>query len=77
MRGEQGIAEVSMANYGATVRRKRSDLVTVGKAAEILSVHPDTLRRWGARGLLSVYRVGPRHDRRFHRSEVTRLLTNR
>ena len=66
-----------MATYGATARRNRRDLVTVGQAAEILFVHPDTLRRWATRGLLSVYRVGPRHDRRFHRSEITRLLTNR
>ena len=66
-----------MATYGATARHKQSDLVSVGQAAEMLFVHPDTLRRWATRGLLSVYRVGPRRDRRFRRSEVTRLLTNR
>ena len=52
-----------------------SDLLSVGQAAEMLSVHPDTIRRWAAGGLLRVYRVGPRRDRRFHRSEVIRLLS--
>ena len=64
-----------MGTYGATVRRRPRDLLTVGQAAEILSVHPDTLRRWAAGGLLRVSRVGPRRDRRFHRSEVVRLMT--
>ena len=51
------------------------DLLSVGQAAEVLGVHPDTLRRWGAGGLLRVYRVGPRRDRRCHRSEIVRLIT--
>ena len=55
--------------------RKQRDLMTVGQAAEVLGIHPETLRRWAAGGLLNVYRVGPRRDRRFHRSEVIRLLT--
>ena len=58
-----------------TKSRKQGDLLTVSQAAEILAVHPDTLRRWAAAGLLKAYRVGPRRDRRFHRSEVVRLMT--
>ena len=59
-----------------TAKRTQSkDLLSVGQAAEVLSVHPDTLRRWAAKGLLRAYRVGPRRDRRFHRSEVVRLIT--
>ncbi|MCH7656251.1 MAG: helix-turn-helix domain-containing protein [Chloroflexi bacterium] len=57
-------------------KKQPKDLLSVGEAAEVLSVHPDTLRRWAAGGLLSVYRVGPRRDRRFHRSEVLRLMTS-
>ena len=56
-------------------KKTSNDLLSVGQAAEILSVHPDTLRRWAAGGLLKVYRVGPRRDRRFHRSEISRLMT--
>ena len=51
-----------------------ASLMTVGQAAEVLNVHPDTLRRWCARGLLQPYRVGPRSDRRFSRSEIVRML---
>ena len=60
----------------STVRKKEPrDLLSAGQAADVLGVHPDTLRRWAAGGLLSVYRVGPRRDRRFHRSEIVRLMT--
>ena len=59
----------------AAKRNQPKDLLSVGQAAAILSVHPDTVRRWAISGLLNVYRVGPRRDRRFHRSEVIRLLT--
>ena len=52
----------------------RSGLMTVGQAAQTLYVHRDTLRRWGARGLVKTYRVGPRGDRRFSRSEIVRML---
>ena len=60
----------------AAKRNQPKDLLSVGQAAAVLSVHPDTVRRWATSGLLNVYRVGPRRDRRFHRSEVIRLLTS-
>lgn len=40
----------------------------------VLNVHPDTLRRWGAQGIVKTYRVGPRGDRRFYRTEIVRML---
>ncbi len=51
-----------------------ASLLTVGQAARLLHVHPNTLRRWEAAGLLRARRLGPRRDRRFVRSEVERLL---
>ena len=60
----------------STAKKKQlRDLLSVGQAAEVRSVHPDTLRRWAVGGLLRVYRVGPRRDRRFHRSEIVRLMS--
>jgi len=50
------------------------ELLSVGQAATILKVHQNTIRNWGNEGLLTVYRVGRRGDRRFHRSDVERLL---
>ena len=57
------------------VERKAGDgLLTVGDAAALLHVHTNTVRRWEAQGLIQAWRVGPRHDRRFLRSDVERLL---
>ena len=50
------------------------ELLTVGQAARSLNVHPNTVRRWSRQGLLNCYRVGPRGDRRFRRTDVERLL---
>jgi len=49
---------------------KEKGLLTVKEAAEILNVHPNTVRTWGNLGLLPVYRVGPRRDRRFRRGDL-------
>ncbi len=55
-------------------RRMEPSLLTVGDAAALLHVHTNTVRRWEGQGLIQAWRVGPRHDRRFLRSDVERLL---
>lgn len=55
-------------------RRVEPSLLTVGDAAALLHIHTNTVRRWEAQGLIQAWRVGPRHDRRFLRSDVERLL---
>jgi len=50
------------------------DMLTTAEAAHFLHVHTNTLRRLSDKGLLDVYRIGPRADRRFRRSEVIRFL---
>jgi len=50
------------------------ELLTVAEVAAWLKVHPNTIRRWAQRGLLRYYRIGPRGDRRFDRTEVEQLL---
>ena len=54
-----------------------SRLVKVSQAAEILGVHPNTVRRWQKQGVLKAVRVGLRRDRRFVRSEVEELMKER
>ena len=49
-------------------------LLTVGEAAEILCVHPNTVRWWNSVGLLQSYRIGPRRDRRFRSGDIHNLL---
>ena len=50
------------------------ELLTVAEVAAWLKVHPNTIRRWSERGIIKTYRIGPRRDRRFDRTEVEKLL---
>ena len=49
-------------------------LLTVKEVAAMLNCHPNTVRRWAQQGLLKTWRVGPRQDRRFPRSDVMEFL---
>ncbi len=51
-----------------------SDLLTTGNVARLLNIHVNTVRRWSNKGILNVYRVGPRGDRRFQLQEVYGLI---
>ena len=50
-----------------------ADRVQLSEAARILGVSADTVRRWGDRGLLTVWRRGPGRIREYSRAEVQRL----
>lgn len=50
-------------------------LLTTREAADILHVHPNTLRKWSNSGLVKAYRLGGRGDRRFDHETISRLLT--
>jgi len=49
-------------------------MLTIRDVAQLLNLHINTVRRWGNRGILRSYRVGPRRDRRFRREDVVALL---
>ncbi len=49
-------------------------LVPVGEASQILSVHPNTLRKWSDSGLIPSYRIGQRRDRRFAVSDLLAFM---
>jgi excisionase family DNA binding protein len=42
-------------------------LLTITDVAQVLGLHPSTVRRWSNKGILKQYRIGPRGDRRFRR----------
>ena len=56
------------------VKRRNSRMLTTTEVAHLLHVHPNTVRRWANKGLLPVYRLGTRGDRRFKRKEVEAFI---
>ena len=46
----------------------------IGKAAKLLGVHPETLRRWEREGKIKSYRIGEKQERRFELEEILKLL---
>lgn len=57
-----------------SIHADRTELLTTAQAAELLNVHPNTVRNWADAALLPSYRIGPRRDRRFRRADVESLL---
>src|SRR5512136_164926 len=52
------------------------DMLTVAQAAELLHVHPNTLRRWTDKGRIPAYRIASsRGDRRFTRPDIAVFLS--
>lgn len=49
-------------------------LLTVAEVSDLLGVHMNTVRRWSERGLLTVYYIGSRGDRRFRRQDIDSFL---
>jgi excisionase family DNA binding protein len=54
--------------------KEPSNMLRTGEACRILCIHANTLRRWSEQGIVKVYRVGPRGDRRFRRDDIAALL---
>ena len=56
--------------------QKDDKLMTVGEVADMLKVHPNTVRVWNNRGLIKAYRLGSRGDRRFSQVEILDFLAS-
>lgn len=52
----------------------QSDLITLQEAAEMLGLHPETLRRWDRNGRLKAVKVNERGDRRYSKEDILKLL---
>jgi excisionase family DNA binding protein len=53
---------------------KSSGMLTTSPVAQLLNIHPNTVRQRANRGLLPVYRLGMRGDRRFKWDDVDNFI---
>jgi excisionase family DNA binding protein len=53
---------------------RMGNMLTVREVAQLLHIHPNTLRRWTNNGTIKAYRITRRGDRRFKREEIVRFL---
>jgi transcriptional repressor of dcmA and dcmR len=51
-----------------------SRMLTVNEVADLLHVHPNTIRRWSKIGVLKAYRIGKRRDFRFSMADIETFL---
>ena len=52
-------------------------MLTIAEVADLLHVHPNSIRNWSNKGLLKAYRIGYRHDRRFKLHDIDEFLLNK
>lgn len=53
------------------------ELLTLKEAAQILKVHPNTLRKWDRKGILVAVRFSVRKDRRYNKEDIMKLVSGR
>ena len=58
---------------GWEAMEKTKGLLKISEAAELLNVHPNTLRKWDKKGILVAVRFGERKDRRYNKEDLMKL----
>lgn len=72
-RGLDPAAEVIVESEVGSITMTTPNAYRVGEAADLLGVHPQTMREWADQGTVAAYRVGPRQERRIPATEIDRL----
>ena len=72
---KERIRQIDKGISGPKKRALEFDIMLMpGEVARMLGVHVNTVRRWANRGILEVYSIGPRGDRRFRRRDIESFL---
>jgi excisionase family DNA binding protein len=53
---------------------KQDRLIRISETADLLGVHPETLRRWDREGKFHTVVINERGDRRFKLSEINKFI---
>jgi len=53
------------------------ELLTLSEAAQILKVHPNTLRLWDKKGVLIAIRIGVKRARRYKKEDIERFINKK
>ena len=56
------------------VIKNTEEIITLRDASELLSCHPNTLRKWDNSGFLRAIRFGKRGDRRYYKSDIKKII---
>jgi len=57
-----------------TAGSDETPMLMVNDVARLLNIHVNTVRRWSNEGILKVYRINPRGDRRFQAEDIANFL---
>ncbi len=57
------------------IQNDSEKMLTVSEVAELLHIHPNTLRRWSDEGKIVSYCITTRGDRRYRKSDIDNFLS--
>lgn len=52
------------------------ELLTLKETAQILKVHPNTLRLWDNNGVLKAVRIGVKKIRKYRKKDIEKFINN-
>lgn len=59
------------------VSNSMEELLTLGEAAKVLKVHPNTLRLWDKKGVLTAIRIGVKKVRRYKKEDIEKFINTK
>lgn len=66
--------DFSRSIFDVSSQRTWPPLLTIAQAAKVLNVSPWTLRQWDKQNKLVPLRMGSRHDRRYQKEQIIKVL---